>query len=44
MTKIESDAMLVLFNVTMEPSNVRKKKKGTIKCDKKTDTCDIGTA
>ena len=24
-TKIESDAMLVLFNVTMEPSNVRKK-------------------
>ena len=25
MTKIESDAMLVLLNVTMEPSNVRKK-------------------
>ena len=24
-TKIESDAMLVLFNVTMEPSNARKK-------------------
>ena len=24
-TKIESDAMLVLLNVTMEPSNVRKK-------------------
>ena len=25
MTKIESDAMLVLLNVTMEPLNVRKK-------------------
>ena len=25
MTKIKSDAMLVLLNVTMEPSNVRKK-------------------
>ena len=25
MTKIESDAILVLLNVTMEPSNVRKK-------------------
>ena len=25
MTKIELDAMLVLLNVTMEPSNVRKK-------------------
>ena len=25
MTKIESDAMLVLLNVTMEPSNVKKK-------------------
>ena len=24
-TKIESDAMLVLLNVTMEPSNVKKK-------------------
>ena len=24
-TKIESDAMLVLLNVTIEPSNVRKK-------------------
>ena len=25
MTKIESNAILVLLNVTMEPSNVRKK-------------------
>ena len=25
-TKIESDAMLVLLNVTMKPSNVKKKK------------------
>ena len=27
MTKIQSDVMLVLPNVIMEPSNVRKKKK-----------------
>ena len=26
-TKIESDGMLVLLNKTMEPSNVKKKKK-----------------
>ena len=25
-------------------SNVRKKNKGTIKCDKSTVTCDVGTA
>ena len=42
MTKIESDAMLVLLNVTMEPSNV-KKSKGTTKCEKRIVTCDIGT-
>ena len=33
--------MLVLPNVTFEPSNVRKKKRGTIECDKTTVTCDI---
>ena len=34
--------LLVLLNVTIEPSNVRKKKiKGTIKYDKSTVTCDI---
>ena len=43
-TKIESDAMLVLLNKIMEPSNVRKKSKGTIKCEKRTVICDIGTA
>ena len=43
-TKIESDGMLVLLNKTMEPSNVRKKSKGTTKCEKRTDTCDIRTA
>ena len=44
MTKIESDAMLVLFNVTMEPSNVRKKVIEPKKYEKRTVTCDIGTA
>ena len=34
--------MLVLLNVTMEPSNV-KKSKGTTKCEKRIVTCDIGT-
>ena len=43
MTKIESDAILVLLNVTMEPSNVKKKSKRTTKCEKKTVTCDVGT-
>ena len=28
----------------MEPSNVRKKKKGITKCDKRTITCNVGTA
>ena len=36
--------MLVQPNVTMEPSNVRRKKKGAIKCDKSTVTCDVDTA
>ena len=36
--------MLVLCNVTMEPLNVRKKKKGTTKYDKSTVTCDVGTS
>ena len=33
-TKVQSNVMLVLPNVTMEPLNVIKNK-GTIKCDKK---------
>ena len=43
-TKIESDGMLVLLNKTMEPSNVRKKNKGTTICENKTFTCDFETA
>ena len=35
--------ILVLPNVTIEPSNVRKNKE-TTECDKSTVTCDIGTA
>ena len=41
-TKIESDEMLVLLNVTIEPSNVRKNK-GITGCDKSTVTCDVDT-
>ena len=44
MAKVQSNVMLVLPNVTMEPSNVRKKNKGTIECDKSTVTCDVGNA
>ena len=37
MTKVLLNMMLVLPNVTMEPSNVeKKKKKTTTKCDKRT--------
>ena len=37
--------MLVLHNVRIESSKVRKKKyKGTIEYDKRTVTCDVGTA
>ena len=35
--------MLVLHNVWMVPSNVRKNK-GTTECDKSTVTCNIGIA
>ena len=43
MTKVQSDVMLVLPNVTMEPSNVRKKKMRTTKCDKRIVICDVKT-
>ena len=33
--KNRTDALLVLFNITIEPSNLRKKNKGTTICDKK---------
>ena len=35
---------MVLSNVIMEPSNMRKKNKGTIECDKSMATCNVGTA
>ena len=43
-TKVESDVMLISFNVTIEPSNLRKKNKRTTICDKITVKCDIETA
>ena len=36
--------MLVLHNVRMEQSNVRRKKKEITKYDKNTVKCDVGTA
>ena len=36
--------MLELHNVTMEPSSVRKKSKGTTQCDKRIVICNVGTA
>ena len=45
MTKVQSKAMLVLPNVTVEPPNLKKEKeKGTAKCYKRIVTCDIRTA
>ena len=41
--KRERKEFLVLCNVRMVPSNMRKNK-GTTKCDKSTVICDIGTA
>ena len=43
-TKELSHVMLELHNMTIKPSNVGKKKKETTTCDKRTVTCDIGTA
>ena len=46
-TKILPNLMLVLLNVTIKPSNVKKKKKktkGITKCDKRKVTSDIGIA
>ena len=44
MRKVRSNKMLLLPNVTMEPSNVWKKNKGITECDKNTVTCHVGTA
>ena len=45
MTKVKSNVMLVLHNITMEASNLRrkKKKKGTTICDRRIVKYDIGT-
>ena len=43
-TKELSHMMLELHNVRMKPSNVRKNCKVTTKCEKRTVTCDAGTA
>ena len=40
---IQSHVMLILHNMRMIPLNVRKNK-GTTECDKRTVTCDVGTA
>ena len=44
MVKVQSYVMLILPNVTMGPSNVRKKNKGTIECGKSRVICDVGIA
>ena len=41
--KNRENAILILLNMTMEPSNLRKKNKGTTICDKRNDKCDIRT-
>ena len=38
------DVMLVLLNMTMEPSNLREKNKETTICNKRTVKCDVGTS
>ena len=44
MRKVWSNVMLVLLNVTIKPSDVRKKeKKRKTECDKITVTCDVST-
>ena len=39
--KVQSYVMLILPNVIIESSNVRKKK-GIVECDKSTVTCNVG--
>ena len=43
MTKVQLHVILVLHNVKMVPSTVRKKNKGTTECDKSIITYDVGT-
>ena len=42
MIKVQSHVMLVLHNVRIVPSNV-KKNNGTTECDKSIITCDVST-
>ena len=42
--KNRPNVMLVLLNMTIEPSNLRGGKKGTTICDKRTVKCDIEIA
>ena len=42
-SKVQAYVVLVLPNMTMEPSNVRKNRE-TTECDKSTVTCDVGIA
>ena len=44
MRKELSHVMLELHNVRMEPSNMRKKSKGTTNFAKRIVTCDVGIA
>ena len=44
MRKELSHVMLELHNVRMEPSNMRKKSKGTTKCEKRIVTYNVGIA
>ena len=43
-TKVQLHGMLVLYNVRMVPSNVRKQNKWITECDKSIVTYDVGTA
>ena len=42
MTKVQSHVILVLYNVRMIPSNVRKKIKESLNVIKSTVTCGVG--
>jgi len=39
-----SHVMLTLPKITIEQSNMRKKRRGTIECNKNMVTCDVSTA
>ena len=43
-TKVQLYVMLILPNMIMKSSNIRKKNKGTIECDKSIVTCNVDIA